>query len=238
MQQRLKPLEIKRVRKDYPQVNYVKEGIQYIELNRGCKRQCEFCWSDPNYKVFPVPKIESNYVQIWGENILYDPDIKEKIIKLGEQRVNKKVVYYGLGQGVDYRLIKKDMIKLLSENRIGLINNKKNWYKRIKIAWDLGIEEEGKIKSIIDLFRSCGYRYVGIFVLVNYKVSFDDCLYKLAKIKQWNCGVDDCPHDCTKRQFIPTYWEEKRYRMFRALCRDHNINLGKPKEVKPNSSHN
>lgn len=232
MQTRLKPLQFKRERKDYPQVDFIKEGIQYIELNRGCKRLCKFCYADPNYKVFDIPIIRSNKVQIWGENILYDPNIKKKIIELGKQTVNNKKVYYGLGQGVDYRLINEDLIKTLSNNRIGLINNKGNWYKRIKIAWDLGINQEAKIKLTIDLLKDQRFNFIIVFILLNYKVSFNDCIYKLAKIKQWGCGVDDCPHDCTKTRFIPTFWREKEYRLFRALCRDHNQNLGKPTNIK------
>ena len=75
IQKRLKPLSIQRKRKDYPQINYIDDnGVQWIELNRGCKRQCPFCHADPNYKMFDVPEIISNKVQIIGEGILYDPD--------------------------------------------------------------------------------------------------------------------------------------------------------------------
>jgi|APSaa5957512576_1039674.scaffolds.fasta_scaffold19467_2 hypothetical protein len=122
---------ISRVRKDYPQINYVDDkGIQWIEINRGCKRQCEFCWADPNYKVFPVPKIVSNKVQIIGENILYDPDIKDKLIELGNKRVNNKVVYYAICNGVDYRLLTDKIIEMLSSYRFGKITKKGNSGKR------------------------------------------------------------------------------------------------------------
>lgn len=74
MQTRLKPLQIERERKDYPQVNSIKDGVQYIELNRGCKRQCKFCYADPNYKVFNIPIIEMLNKYNKSDNIL-DTDI-------------------------------------------------------------------------------------------------------------------------------------------------------------------
>jgi len=37
----LKLIQPIRVRKDYPQVDYIDSNeVQWIELNRGCKRQC------------------------------------------------------------------------------------------------------------------------------------------------------------------------------------------------------
>jgi len=224
IQQRLKPLEIQRIKSDYPQVDFIKNNIQYIEINRGCKRLCPFCYADPNYKTFSIPEIKSNKVQIWGESILYDPKIKEKIIELGKKRVNNKVIYYDLGQGVDYRLLNKEIAELLSENRFGLINNKGNWCKGIKFAWDWGLEQQTDIRKTIELFEKLGYqrRNIIIFVLVNWKIDFGTCMDKLIKLEEWKVRIDDCTYDCTKKLFVPLYWKEKDYRIFRKLCRKHN----------------
>ncbi len=186
IQQRLKPLSIKRERPDYPQVNYVDDrGVQWIELNRGCKRLCRFCWADPNYKVFDIPRIIRNKVQIIGENVMFDPNIEKKLKKLSEIKVNNKVVYYGLGNGFDYRRVTPEIAKLARAARIGNINNKGNWYKGVNLAWDLGINQEYKVKKALNYFLNVGY-YANrskIFILVNWEITLKECLYKFEKIK-------------------------------------------------------
>ena len=220
---------ISRVRKDYPQINYVDDkGIQWIEINRGCKRQCEFCWADPNYKVFPVPKIVSNKVQIIGENILYDPDIKDKLIELGNKRVNNKVVYYAICNGVDYRLLTDKIIEMLSSYRFGKITKKRQlWKKGVSIAWDLGKEQEKDIKQLITKLEKFKFirKHIMIHVLVNWKIPLDVCEYKQSLLYDLGVMIDDCTWECTKRNFLPMYWTVKEYKSFRRKCRIHNIKI-------------
>ncbi len=233
MQTRLKPLSIKRERKDYPQVNYIDEkGIQWIEINRGCKRQCEFCYADPNYKVFNIPEIKSNKVQIIGENILYDHSIKDKLLELGEKKVNDKVVYYGICNGLDYRLLTRDLASICAAMRFGSINNKGNWRKGISIAWDLGFKQEKKVKDTIDMLVDVGFqrKAIMVHVLVNWKITYDFCLYKFKQIKKWDVMIDDCTWDCTKRLFIPLYWNYYDYKKFRKKCRTYNIGWSEKKK--------
>lgn len=225
MQLRLIDQKINRIRKDYPQVDRVdKSGVQWIEVNRGCKRQCPFCYADPNYKTFDLPATKSNRVQIIGEGFLYDPQIKTKITLLGKRRFNKKVIYYGLNQGIDFRLLDKETAELLSKNRFGIINNKSRWYKGIKFAWDLGKHHEKLAKKTIDLLVSVGYRKekIQVFVLVNWKISYEDCLYKLEKLKEWGVKIDDCTWNTTKRQMLPLHWTVKQLKDFRKKARKHN----------------
>ena len=228
MQTRLEPLKINRERKNYEQINYIdKQGVQHIELNRGCKRQCPFCHADPNFKTFKIPEILSNKVQIIGEGILYDPDIWNKFICLKNIKVNKKVVYYGLSQGIDYRLLNLELINAMSSGRIGLITHRGKWKKGMRIAWDWGLEQEKDIRRIIDLLIKGRYRLkeIIIFVLVNWKIPLEVCKQKLMKLKEWGVMIDDCTWECTKKNFIPLKWTEREYREFRAMCRDHNIRI-------------
>lgn len=210
------------------QINFVNDkGLQWIEINRGCLRGCTFCHADSNYKEFPVPEILSNKVHIIGEGLLYDSKIKEKIIELGNKRVNNKVVYYGLSQGVDYRLLSLDLVNLLSKNRFGLINSKGNWYKGIRIAWDFGKAQEKYIKNTIEMLVNAGYirKMIMVFMLVNWKIDFKTCFYKFMKCQEWGVRIDDCTWECTKKNFIPMYWKEKNYRIFRKMVRQHNIDM-------------
>ena len=63
LQMELIPIVTDRKRVDYPQIDRIdKNDVQWIELNRGCKRGCSFCYADPNYKTFECPEIRSNVV--------------------------------------------------------------------------------------------------------------------------------------------------------------------------------
>lgn len=228
MQTRLKPLDIKRTRKDYPQVNYIDtRGIQHIELNRGCPYQCEYCWADPNFKEFPIPIIKSNKVQIIGEAFLSDSRIPLLINNLGQKRFNNKVIYYGISQGVNKKDLNDHIVTMLSYYRFGLITSRGHWKKGIRISWDGNIFEEKKVKDTIKLLVKRGYKRkdIIVFVLVNWKISYKACLYKLKKFKEWNVMIDDCTFDCSKKKFIPLFWSYKKYKNFRAKCRDHNIRI-------------
>ena len=225
MQSRLEPLKIEREREDYPRIDYIdRNGVQWIEINRGCKRQCPFCYADPNYKEFEVPEIKSNKVMIIGEGFLYDKSIMEKIYILGETKLNKKVVYYGLNQGIDFRLLNKDIANLLCAYRFGIINSKGRWYKGLKFAWDLGLNHEKLAKETIDLLEEVGYkrRNIQVFVLVNWKISYEDCLYKLKKLREWGVKIDDCTWNTTKKEKLTLHWNKEQLIDFRKKARKHN----------------
>jgi len=225
MQQRLKDMDIKRVRKDYPQINYVdSKGVQWIELNRGCLRGCPFCYSDPNFKEFSIPKIESNKVQIIGEGFLYDSRFIYLLETLSKIKFNNKVIYYGFSQGLDYRLFIPFLEVLLSKGRFGLINSKGNWVKGIRLSWDLGLNQSNKLSMILKRLENVNYKLknIIIFVLTNWKIDYNTCLKKLDQIKKWGVRIDDCTWDTTKKNFIPLYWNVKDYKDFRSKCRKHN----------------
>ena len=214
-----------RERPDYPQVSRVDtNGVQWIEINRGCLRRCPFCYADPNYKTFDLPEITRNAVQIIGEGFLYDPDIKEKIRRLGNARVDGRVVHYGLSQGIDFRLLTKELAELLSKNRFGLINNKGHWSKGMRIAWDWGAEHEEQIRATIALLEVVGYRrrHISVFVLTNWRISYEVCLYKLEKLREWGVRIDDCTWNTTKREKTPHLWTKEELVNFRRKARKHN----------------
>lgn len=219
------PVVTERKRVDYPQINRVdSHGIQWIEVNRGCLRRCEFCFADPNYKTFEVPVITKNIVHIVGEGFLYDKDIKQKIIDLGAKKVDKKIVYYGLSQGVDYRLLTDEIANLMYQNHFGIINSKGKWSRGIRLAWDLGLTEEPKIKKALELLFKVGYKakYCMIFVLINWKIPFQDCVEKLHKLSEWGVKIDDCFWNTTKKEKEPLMWTYADLVSFRRKAREHN----------------
>lgn len=214
-----------RSRVDYPPVDRIDEnGTQWVELNRGCKRGCSFCYADPNYKVFDVPIIRSNRVQIIGEGILYDPQIKEKFETLGNLKVEGRCVYYGLSQGIDFRLMDRGTALVMVKNRIGYINGKGKWYKGMRFAWDLGMEQEALAKNTIELLEEVGYRKksIQVFVLVNWKIPFSVCMEKIKKLYGWGVKIDDCTWNTTKKEKKPHFWTLEELVQFRKKCREHN----------------
>jgi hypothetical protein len=108
-----------------------------------------------------------------------------------------------------------------------LITNKGKWKKGIRIAWDWGMEQENEIQRTIESLSNAGYacKDIIVFVLVNWKIPFSVCEAKLRKLREWGVMVDDCTYDCTKRRFIPDGWAVREYRIFRRMCRDHNIEI-------------
>jgi len=220
---------MERKRPDYPQVDYIDDnGVQHIELNRGCRRQCEFCYADPNFKQFPIPEIRSRIVQIIGEGFLYDTRIKQNLLQeLGKIRYKAKVVYYGLSQGIDYRLLDKQIAEQLSKNRIGVINNKGKWYKGMRMAWDWRMEQYRDIKNSIRLLEKKGYvrRFMLIFILVNWKIDYKFCLRKFKLLKGNKVKIDGCTWNTTKRVIQSHYWTEEELRIFKKKCRDHNYDI-------------
>lgn len=254
MQTRLKELpKLKRSRANYPQVNvFTKEDYQKIELNRGCKRKCFFCYADPNYKQFSIPKMERNLVQIIGEGFLYDNRHPYLLNDLGNLKCENKVVRYALSQGIDFRILLENpsWAEILKENRFGYLTRSRDktrayWQNGLRIAWDWGKEHEKDIKKTIDLLEKVGYerKKISVFILSLCVFKFDLCLYKLSKLRKWNVKVDDCTYNTTKKQlrkeirmgvWFNKYWTMEEYEIFRHKCRKHNqfINFGYDPELK------
>ncbi len=232
MQELILP-KVEREEEDRPQINKIANGIQWIEINRGCKRRCAFCYSDPNMKFFDVPETKNNKVMIIGEGFLYDPQVKTKILLLGQRRFNNKVVHYGLNQGIDFRLLDKEIAELLCENRFGILNSKYNWYKGMKFAWDGGLNHKQLTKDTIDLLVSVGYtkKQIQVFVLTIWKVSYETCVQKASKLYEWGVKIDDCTWNSNKKTLLKqtkegiwdnVFWTATQYTDFRKKSRKHN----------------
>lgn len=63
---------------------------------------------------------------------------------------------------------------------------------------------------------------MSMFVLVNWKIDYETCIYKLIKLKEWGCKIDDCYYDTTKREMLPLHWTKEQMKNFRRKARKHN----------------
>lgn len=201
-----------------PQYNMVKGNIQRIELHRGCPEGHEYCYEPQENIDFSIPEIKRNYVQILDMNPLARANFLETLDELSKVRVNGKVVYYEAVCGFDFRKLTLEIAKALKKVR----------FRRIRLAWDGPLSDQYKMKDAIKLFLKAGFRREDLmfFMIVNWRVSFEDCLRKLDFLKVWRVKVCDCCFDAGYRYAVPEFWTADQLVKIRALCRSHNLLVG------------
>lgn len=211
-----KTLTEKKVEYHRDPYNKCDDQEQWIRISDGCYRDCPFCYCPKDVLYYDIPKIERNIVKIMDMNFLYAcPNPKDKIKQLGKVKVNKKVVYYELICGIDWRLLDLETAQILKDNR----------FKNIRLAWDNELEEQKIIKKAIDHLKRVGYKHsdISVFILCNYYKNYEDCLKKLDLLKIWRVKVNDCWYDNqTPPNIIPIKWTMEQIKDFRKRCRKHN----------------
>jgi hypothetical protein len=215
-------LQVKpKLHKEYSKGSYNKIGDeeQWIRISEGCPNDCEFCRETFENGVKPIyyniPNIERNSVKIMDMNLLYKPKCIEILNELGNKKVSNRVVYYELICGIDYRFMTQEKANALKNNR----------FKNIRLAWDHQITEQKKIKQCINYLLKAGYKSkeIMIFMVCNWKISYDDNLFKLDLCKIWNVKVADCYFDNQLSPNIkPIHWSIENIKNFRKKCRTHN----------------
>ena len=206
--------------KPYSKGEYNKsdQDEQWIRLSEGCPNGCPFCreWlENPKSKVFDIPELIRNKVKIMDMNLLCHLEALDIIKELGRRRVKGKVIYYELLCGVDYRF-------LIQEEAVAL---KQARFKNIRIAWDFDFVLQKEIKNATQLLLNAGYapRNIMIFVICNWKTSYEENLKKMDLCKVWNFQMADCYFDNQLSPNIePIYWTEDQIKDFRRKVRKHN----------------
>ncbi len=90
------------------------------------------------------------------------------------------------------------------------------------VVWDP--ELAGKIKDAINMLIKAGYKRneISLFMIVNWKIPYKECLRKLDLMKVWNVKVCDCCYDGGYKYATPTFWTQEQLTKIRRVCRKHN----------------
>jgi hypothetical protein len=203
---------------------------QWIRLSEGCPNGCPYCreaYENPILKVFEIPELVRNEVKILDMNLLCHPEALEIIRDLGRRKVNGKVIYYELLCGVDYRFLTQEIASALKQAR----------FSNIRIAWDFSFSLQKIIKERTKFLLNAGYspKDIMIFVICNWKTTYEENLRKMDLCKVWGFQMADCYFDNQLSPNIkPIHWTEEQIKSFRSKVRKHNmlVNFGIDPEEK------
>lgn len=196
------------------QYNYVKGERQRIELHRGCPHGHEYCYEPKICEDFPIPELVKNYVEILDMNLLARKDALQIIRELRSKRVNDKLVQFEVVCGFDFRFLTQEIATQLVASR----------FVRPRLAWDGPFSDQYKIKDAISYLLKAGYKpkEISLFMIVNWKIPYRECLRKLDLMKVWNVKVCDCCYDGGYKHATPTFWNGEQLEKIRRICRKHN----------------
>jgi hypothetical protein len=218
-----------KLRKPYSYGPYNKFNTkeQWIRISEGCVWNDPFCYEPTEIKWFGIPEIIRNRVKIMDMNLLCKPQALETIRQLGNMRINGKAVLYELICGIDHRFLTQEIADALYQSR----------FKRIRLAWDWHYRDQFKIKDAIEKLLKSGYtrKDIMVFMICNWRITYEENLKKLDLCKVWNVKVCDSYFDGqTMPNVIPIHWSMQQIRDFRKRVRKHNqlVNFGIDPEVK------
>jgi hypothetical protein len=208
--------------------NKFNDNEQWIRLSEGCPNNCEYCYEPIEQLLFEIPKIVRTKVKVMDMNLLAKPEALRIIRSLGQLKVNNRVVHYEMICGIDYRFLGPEIAEALKKARFGIFNKRGKWRSAIRIAWDGAYSLNPRIKEAVDILIEAGFRPfkprgIGMFILANWKIPYEECVKKLDLAKCWGTQVFDCYFDNqVSPRILPIYWSEGQIRQFRAKVRKHN----------------
>ena len=207
--------------------NKMNDTEQWIRITQGCPNHCSFCYEPPEQMMFPIPPIERNIVKIMDMNLLSQKGAMSIIGHLGRQKVNNRIVRYELVCGIDHRFLTLVLADVLKKSR----------FRKIRLAWDFAYLDQFRIRKALKMLIVAGYRprEMTVFMICNWKISYEECLKKLYLCAIWSVKVADCYFDGQVSPNIePIGWTVEQIKDFRRRVRKHNqlVNFGIDPELK------
>ena len=203
-----------------------RDGEHWIRLTDGCFRSCWNCYTNQEKKVYDLPEILANKVRFLDQNFIWAHPDPVGLIKSLPKKLNGRVIRYTFLAGLDFTLFTPELIKAMKESRVGRFNDKGNYINGLSIAWDRGYDEIRHIAKAIDMMLEAGYsrRGIQIRMLCNGKVSYDECMDKLAFLYKKRVMIDDCWYNNQKRGSAkPVHWTAEEIKKFGDSCRANNV---------------
>ena len=232
--------ENKYLKKEYKITN------AYItSTTKGCIRKCNFCavkTLEPDYCSYidikdQIRNINQNYgekrhLMLMDNNILASDKLNkivDDLIQLGFGRNNKSYIsannrrltrYIDFNQGIDARLITKDIMALLSKLEI----------RPLRIAFDHADEENVKLYiNAQRLAAQFGFKTLSNYILFNFEDTPYELYYRLkinielneefkkkeSKTKIWSFPMKYMPltgRHCKDRKYVGKHWNKKLLR--------------------------
>lgn len=181
--------------------------MKQIKFTDGCPNQCEYCHEPEEMKYYEPEIPEDQEIQILDMNFLANPKCREILGRLPKRK-------YELICGLDHRRLDFAICNLLKDR--GFI--------KIRWAWDYNFGQQRKHSNVWKMLKRAGFNPIelSVFILVNWKIPYIDCVKKLDLLKVWNVKVNDCCWDGGYRQAKPVYWTPEQIKRFRSMCRKHN----------------
>ena len=193
--------------------------MQKINLSESCPYNCAFCFNGRKpFVEFSIPDIVDNKVVICDPAFLSKKNVLSVIQKLGSKKVNNKVVYYEVLQGINIRDLTPKIAKALKDNR----------FKPIRFAWDGSYSKSNMYRVIdaVNMLLEAGYNKKDLicYILSNYYVSLRECLYKNKFFLIKNIKVCNCVY--RKNYLDPKiyyeHWSKEEVEYYKQECRINN----------------
>lgn len=211
---------------------------QIIHASRGCPRHCSFCYTwklEPqfNSKKSISEEICSNKLVFYDNNLLKNENIGELLEEVANLKWDGKAVRCESQSGFDGRILEER-----PELAVAL---KKARFDYPRIAWDWGFDQWQSIEKQINILKDAGYssKSIYVFMIYNWKLSFEEMEKKRKKCWEWKIQITDCRyrpitqlHDYfdarKKAQFSEDYhindnWTDAEVKQFRRNVRKQNI---------------
>ena len=190
------------------------EDYQVTKLSKGCPYNCPYCFSDEFETMNRPVGFNRNRVLLVDENMLAHPNIIIMLENFNKKRINGKVIHFEAVCGFDIRLLDINKAFALKYAR----------FIKPRIAWDGSADDLELISHSLHVLQSAGYNAsdISVFMLTNYKVSYNECRLKLKYLKERGVKINDCCYNCSYTDPIPQYWSMEEIKDFRRRARKHN----------------